>query len=75
MSRTQSTDAIVSHDINMRELKNAEARGMNNKTFSEIYEENDGNPKYGDGGTFMVENEQLALRKHDQEYMKEVREK
>ena len=70
LSRTQSSDAIISRDINMRELGNAEARGVNNKTFSEIYEESDGNME---DGSFMVANSQLALRNNDLGYMKEVR--
>jgi hypothetical protein len=55
----------------LRELENAEARGVNNKTFSEIYEENDGNVE---DGSFMVANPQLALKNNELEYMKEVRE-
>lgn len=74
LSRSQSTDAIVSRDINMRELENAEARGVNNKTFSEIYEENEKHPGDLEDGAFMVENPQLALKKNDMEYMKEVSE-
>ena len=70
LSRTQSTDAIITRDINLRELENAEARGVNNKTFSEIYEENDGNVE---DGSFMVANPQLALKNNELEYMKEVR--
>ena len=68
LSRTQSTDAIVSRDIDLRELENAEARGVNNKTFSEIYE----NSNDLEDGAFMVDNPQLALKKQDTEYMKEV---
>ena len=72
LSRSQSTDAILSRDINLRELENAETRGVNNKTFSEIYEENDGHPSDLENGAFMVENPQQALKKHDQAYMKQV---
>jgi hypothetical protein len=68
---TLSGDAIISRDINLRELQNAEARGVNNKTFSE---KNDCNPSDLENGAFMVENPQQALKKHDQEYMKQVRE-
>jgi hypothetical protein len=68
---TLSGDAIISRDINLRELQNAEARGVNNKTFSE---KNDCNPSDLENGAFMVENTQQALKKHDQEYMKQVRE-
>ena len=74
LSRTQSTDAIVSRDISMRELENAETRGVNNRTFSEIYEEHEGRPQDLEDGTFMVDNPQLALRKNDKEYIKEVSE-
>ena len=73
LSRTQSTDAIITRDINLRELENAETRGVHNKTFSEIYEEHDGHPNDLEDGSFMVDNPQLALKKHDLEYMKEVR--
>ena len=74
LSRSQSTDAIVSRDIDLRELENAEARGVNNRTFSEIYEEQDGNSNDLEDGAFMVDNPQLALKKKDTEYMKEVSE-
>lgn len=56
----------------MRELENAEVREVNNKTFSEIYEEHDGYPRDLEDGSFMVENPQIALKKQDQEYVKEV---
>lgn len=73
MSRSPSTDAILSRDINMRELQDAEARGVGNKTFSEIYEEYNGNPRDLENGVFMVENPQQALRKNDQDYLEEVK--
>ena len=72
LTRTQSSDAIIQRDIKMRELEHAEARGVNNKTFSEIYEEHDGRPHDLEDGSFMVDNPQIALRKHSQEYMREV---
>lgn len=47
---------------------------MNKKTISEIYDEHDRNPNYLDNAaSFMVENPQQALRKHDREYLKKVR--
>ena len=72
LSRTQSTDRILEHHVGMQELKKSEARGVDNKTFSQVYEESDGHTLSDlDDGAFMVENQ--VSRKPDREYMKEVR--
>lgn len=64
---------MLTQDVSMRELKNSEARGMNNRTFSEIYEESEDNPKELEDGSFMFDNPQISAKKPDREYMDEVR--
>lgn len=57
----------------MKELNNLRADGVDNKAFSERYEEFADVPNDEDDGPFMFENRQLSSREYDREYMNEVR--
>ena len=69
-----SRTKILNRDISLRELEKAESRGMDNKTFSRIYEHaEEGDHDSEDGHSFMIDNQNLSPKKEDLKYMEEVR--
>ncbi|XP_046841284.1 uncharacterized protein LOC124435392 [Xenia sp. Carnegie-2017] len=66
LSRSQSADVIISREINLRELENAETREMRNKSISEMFETNDVSTMSPKDGLFMIRNEGLVSKRHHQ---------
>lgn len=71
-SRSQSADVVISREINLRELENAETREMRNKSISEMFETNDVSTMNPKDGLFMIRNEGLVSKRHHQSSITKV---